>query len=313
MRIGMRLLTPSTTRTTLAASSRAARRRRRGRFSRARLTPARESASWTGSAPGRPGRRRRGRCASARGRGRPVAQPTRPGNRMRGGHSHWTDKPDQRYVRKSGMDTRVAGSSRIAPPGTSVQALRAIRAHPGNCAAAATRSSDQPRHARSHRSSHALRPSGSQPPDGRDERVPARIRLVPSNSKLRARSRFLAANLATVTRRAPSTIFTMDITKAAKTAIKRQLVKALQNAPPSPLALRYIPPAQGQEHMLIPSTRDDGRVDQQGLARCRRRHSGAALEPTRTSISASGRNTRGTAHDAPGPGEARFRDAGHDP
>lgn len=57
----------------------------------------------------------------------------------------------------------------------------------------------------------------------------------------------------------------MNVTNHAKKAIKRRLVKALQDEPPSPLALKYIPAAQGQNDMTISPTRDDGHVCELGL------------------------------------------------
>lgn len=57
----------------------------------------------------------------------------------------------------------------------------------------------------------------------------------------------------------------MDITKPAKSKIKSRLISAVQSGPPSPVALKYIPAATGQEHMLISTRRGDGHVDEQGL------------------------------------------------
>ena len=57
----------------------------------------------------------------------------------------------------------------------------------------------------------------------------------------------------------------MSVKKAARSAIKAQVVRAVQGAPP-PTVLKYVAAAQGQDHMHIPSTRDDrGRLDEQGL------------------------------------------------
>jgi len=56
----------------------------------------------------------------------------------------------------------------------------------------------------------------------------------------------------------------MSVKKSARSAIKAQVVRAVQGAPP-PTVLKYVAAAQGQDHMHIPSTRDNGRVDEQGL------------------------------------------------
>lgn len=55
------------------------------------------------------------------------------------------------------------------------------------------------------------------------------------------------------------------IPKPVRRAIKAQLISAIQDEQPPPAALKYIPAAPGEKNMLIPASRDNGRVCPLGL------------------------------------------------